>query len=230
LRAALHAVRVTAVPISKYNEYKWGTNNSGSAAIGSIDQYDVERGQAKPLPDNFRKILDRDYTVKGFDDFFRQGRGNPDDGFFKSATQICERYLYPLGMNITNDDAAKTWWGAFTMGGDNTKEKPYVDLYPRLTTKSNTFTVHMRVQVLRQRPRDNVAAFANWEEGRDSVLGEYRGATTIERYIDPADPRFDPLNPGTNGGFANPDDATSSATLEGIYRFRSVINKKFAPY
>ncbi len=33
-----------------------------------------------------------------------------------------------------------------TVTGDNLREKPYADLYPRLTTKSNTYTVHFRVQ------------------------------------------------------------------------------------
>ena len=30
--------------------------------------------------------------------------------------------------------------------GDNSRERIYATIYPRLTTKSNTYTVHMRVQ------------------------------------------------------------------------------------
>ena len=120
------------------------------------------------------------------------------------------------------------WWktnGALT--GDNVREKPYVDLYNRVTTKSNTYTVHMRVQTLRQLPRGTSGSYANWNEGKDVILGEYRGSSTIERYIDPADRRFDPNNSVTQvkGDVVNPD----TQSVEGLYRFRTVISKKFSP-
>lgn len=34
--------------------------------------------------------------------------------------------------------------------GDNSRERPYATIYPRLTTKSNTYTVHMCVQPLKK--------------------------------------------------------------------------------
>ena len=66
--------------------------------------------------------------------------------------------------------------------GDNTREMPYNHLYPRLTTRSNTFRVHYRVQTLskaRSTPPDQ------WIEEKDTVMAEQRGSTLIERYIDP---------------------------------------------
>ena len=113
------------------------------------------------------------------------------------------------------------WWqqnGDLT--GDNVREKPYVDLLPRVTTKSNTYTVHVRVQTVRQLPRSN-GDYSTWNEGKDTVLGEYRGSSTIERYVDAADTRFMPS--ATN--HINPD----TQSVEPLYRFRTVNTKKFSP-
>jgi hypothetical protein len=79
----------------------------------------------------------------------------------------------------------------------------------------------MRVQTLRQTGGPG-ADFGKWREGFDEVLGEYRGATTIERYIDPSDPRL-----ATK--VSDPNLATSGASLEDIYRFRVVRVKQFNP-
>jgi hypothetical protein len=103
--------------------------------------------------------------------------------------------------------------------GDNLREKPYGDLYPRLTTKSNTYTVHMRVQTLRKKPGPNHAV---WDEVSDQVTSEYRGSSTIERYIDPHDPRFD----GNHPDYIDVD----KKSLEPAYRFRVVNSKRFQPY
>jgi hypothetical protein len=122
---------------------------------------------------------------------------------------------------------SKWWLQNGDLTGDNEREKPYVDLLPRITTKSNTFTVHMKVQTLRQLPHANDADYRTWTEGKDVVLGEYRGSSTIERYVDPADPRFNPnyTNPATpNVQPINPD----KQSVEPLYRFRTVINKKFS--
>ncbi len=67
--------------------------------------------------------------------------------------------------------------------GDNVRERPYADIYPRLTTKSNTFTVHYTVQALKNPPAN---APDKWTEGKDRFLGELRGSVTLERFLDPA--------------------------------------------
>ncbi len=63
---------------------------------------------------------------------------------------------------------------------------PTTQLEGRLTTRSNSYTVHVRVQILKKittDPQQNI-----WKEGTDVVLGEWRGAYEIERYLDPPPP------------------------------------------
>lgn len=221
LRGALYPLRLTAVAsqysspssTSNYLVYKTGTAATSGYPSGT------------PLTTNFRLRIDRNETMKALDGFFDSGLTDPNKGFFRSATQICERYFYsqdsaPMKFNGVDDEAntMRTWWNAFgDLTGDNVREKPYVDLYPRICTKSNTYTVHMKVQTLRQTPGHPT----QWIEGKDSVLGEYRGSATIERYLESADPRFNPRNAGS----INPD----TKSLEPIYRFRTVYSRKFTP-
>jgi len=82
-----------------------------------------------------------------------------------------------------------------------------------VTTKSNTFTVYFTVQALKNTSREP----AQWNESRGAVIGEYRGSTTLERFIDP--------------NAAIPDYATDSgaASLESYYRWRVIANHQFAP-
>ena len=185
--------------------------------------------------ENLRYLIDRDETIKSFNDFFKQySSGRTGAGFFKSASQICEMFLYPKGTPISasgqitftpGDTNIQNWWKGCSVTGDNVREKPYSDLYSRVTTKSNTYTVHYRVQSLRQRPytgTGNTAAvnayYGTWDESRDQVLSEYRGHTTIERYLDPRDSRFTTtINPEKD-------------SLETAYRFRVVYNKRFSPW
>jgi hypothetical protein len=57
------------------------------------------------------------------------------------------------------------------------------------------------------------------------VASEYRGETSIERYIDPADRRFDRKHPTTiaRGDFLDVD----KQSMEDAYRFRVVHSKRF---
>jgi len=104
------------------------------------------------------------------------------------------------------------------------REKPYADIYPRITTKSNTYTIHMKVQSLRQVVHNTDSQYATWDDSKDQIVGEYRGSASIERYIDPADYHF---NPNLATTFINPD---SSDAIESLYRFRTINTKLFAPY
>ena len=240
LRAALQSLRVTAIPSNfKLNndlKYKMRIGTQTVMVNGKPQTRDIDN------PENLRYLVDRDETLKAFDAFFNEFKGNPSKGFFKSATQICERYLYPKGKvyggsTITfqqGEAPIRTWWGNNSITGDNVREKPYSDLYPRVTTKSNTYTVHYRVQTLRQRPYTGnpggaAAYYRTWDEGRDQVLSEYRGHTTIERYLDPEDPRFQPnYTPPSSG--APPKIDVQKESLEPAYRFRVIYNKRFSPW
>jgi hypothetical protein len=131
------------------------------------------------------------------------------------------------------NNAMKHFWDQCILTGDNLREKPYNDIYPRITTKSNTYTVHMWVQALKKSSTagmsSSVARNASlaWDESKDQVVAEYRGSTTIERYIDPEDRRFDPKNVETaaKGDVIDPDQVS----LEPLYRFRVVESKRFNP-
>ena len=98
--------------------------------------------------------------------------------------------------------------------GDNAREFPYSHIYERVTTKSNTYTVHLRAQVLRKRTTTDPAI---WVEGQDQVASEYRGSSTVERYIDPGDP-------GLKDFAKNPQ-----LSMDDYYKFRIVSTRKFAP-
>jgi hypothetical protein len=219
LRAALHSLRVTAIP------------NSFTRKNGVMNEL---RYKGVDNDENLRYLVDRDETLKGFKAFFdTYTSGSPDLGFFKSASQICERFFYPKGQPYNHstvtytsgDSSIKAWWATCSVTGDNVREKPYSDLYSRITTKSNTYTVHYRVQSLRQRPYTGAAGgeaayYKTWDESRDQVLSEYRGHTTIERFLDPQDERFYKVT-----GY-NPD----KDSLEKAYRFRVIYNKRFSPW
>ncbi|MDQ3622049.1 MAG: Verru_Chthon cassette protein A [Verrucomicrobiota bacterium] len=218
LRAALHSVRVTAFPSVDVNTYKTG----------------LVAGK------NYRYVVDRDETLEAFDDFFKEYERDHRLGFLKSASEICNFYLYPKGSTNTgvvrwsNDETGiQTFWAANTLTGDNVREKPYADLYPRLTTKSNAYTVHIRAQALRQPvpsesdPAKRAQLYRQWNETSGGIIGEYRGCSTIERYIDPDDRRFNKAHPETvqRGDYIDVD----KEPLEDAYRFRVALTKRFAP-
>ncbi len=136
---------------------------------------------------------------------------------YKSPSEICDIYLVPQG--YTWSDASTfdaIWYGDdFAMVGDNVRERPYSDIYPRLTTKSNTYTVHFKVQALKN---PTSARQDTWTEATGSVTAEYQGSTTVERYLDPSNVSI-------------PDYATSSSadSLDNYYQWRTVANQAFTP-
>lgn len=216
LRAVLHGSRVTAVPAEDVEIYK-------------------ENANLKPITKNYRYPIDRDETIKGLEAKFEEYRATgPNAGFYKSASDICEQYLYPAGSTNAGairfqpgEGAIKAFWAKNTLTGDNLRERPYNDILPRVTTKSNSFTVHIRAQTLRPQKRKSDEEHREWKERTDSVVSEYRGETSIERYVDPADRRFDRGHPATIefGDGINVD----KDSLEAAYRFRVVHSKRFAP-
>jgi hypothetical protein len=242
MRAVLHAVRIPAVPNLDSTIYKSSNEQPPSSQGGR----------------NFRFRIDRDETMKAFQSYF-SGASTGSQEIFRTGSQICEMYLYPnmymteiqtstgaktpkpelkdIGIDAPKftpgDNAMKHFWEKCLLTGDNMREKPYNDIYPRITTKSNTYTVHMWVQALRKSSTSGLTkagaatAILSWDEAKDQVIAEYRGSTTIERYIDPEDRHFDPKNPETvsKNDLINPD----TTSLESLYRFRVVESKRFNP-
>lgn len=160
--------------------------------------------------DKMRRAIDATKTLAQADERFANGE------VFRSATEICELHLVREGETIANYRNGSVWQNAL-ITGDNTRERPYTNLYARLTTRSNTFTVHVRAQVLRQSGTADPASWGVWREDKAEPLGEYRGSTVLERYIDAADPNL-------------PDFATvPDAVADQSYRVRVLATKKFTP-
>jgi hypothetical protein len=190
-----------------------------------------------------------DQTIAEIDGFFKGDSNGGGQQVFRSGSQICEMFLYPntAGMIISGlgpipqpyyargQSAVTQFWSNYGgLTGDNLREKPYGDLYARITAKSNTFTIYLRVQSLRKHivtanaDGSTASTSLEWDETKDQVLSEYRGYATIERYLDPLDRRFDVANSETQrlGDYINPD----TENLDQAYKFRVVEKKRFTPY
>jgi uncharacterized protein (TIGR02600 family) len=195
LRGALRPTLLAAVEDSEAsttNTYKWTRNNSSN-------------------PIASRYAIDGNQTIIQFKNRFNAGE------LFRTATEVSEIPLIPegqTGATISN------WWSARRITSDTLREQPYVSLLSRVTTKSNTFTVHYRVQALRQPPRTG-RSWAEWDEARDQVVGEYRGATTIERFLDPNAQNIPDYTQVNLSGNYDPIDK--------FYRWRVLSQKQFAP-
>jgi uncharacterized protein (TIGR02600 family) len=169
---------------------------------------------------SFRFPLDLDKTLEEFEARLNDQGTNVSSRrttLFRSASEICEIDLYPKNLDLPNQPTTVTNWASFwslnAATGDNMRERPYAHIYPRLTTKSNVFTVHMRCQAIRKSAgsKDN-----EFDPKRDQVLGEYRGSSVIERFIDPNDENL--------GSYSEKTDRVDS-----YYRYRVVSTKQFTP-
>lgn len=160
--------------------------------------------------DRYRKDISISETLKQFKARFDSG------DVFRSASEICDIHIVPEGQTAAGMTA---FWAGNALTGDNSRERIYTTLYQRLTARSNTYTVHYRVQALKKVPG---SADGIWTEGRDLVTGEYRGSTTIERFINASDPNIPDYA-------ANVSGISSMKTLDKYYKWRVVQNRQFAP-
>ena len=200
-----------------------GTNNGGGGA-GNVYRYPVKVLEA----DNYT-LGSTTGTFVPFQKRFASGE------IFRSAAEICDIYLVPQGQSWTNWTApgspasgtdAENYWSNHLLTGDNTRERPYNGLYPRLTTKSNTYTVHVRAQALKS--PSNLPA-GEWIENTQLIASEYRGSTTINRYIDPQDTNIpDFLSTGTNFPVTSSVGAFKYS-LDNYYKYRVLETRQFLP-
>ena len=195
MQAVLASARVGAIPTNEALNYK-------PAYLGYS-------GPGNGTP--YRYAVDMEETLAGF----RTRFGKND--VFRSASQICEMPLIPAGKGLQglhNNTASELnnlyayFWDKMLLTGDNMREQPYANLYGRLTTKSNSYTVHVWSQTLKKVPGTTPS---QWVEGKDQVTGEYRGSYEIERFLDPNIQNYDPALPLT------------------AYKFRTVNSKQFTP-
>ena len=235
LHAALRSVRVTALPAAM----AWASNAKPSGA--STPQ---KRFCYKAFLDADNLQFDTNYNVNvpetllGFQSRFSSG------DLFRSASEICSLFLVPqpisghqyigsnnrTGITLTKPSQSPklgdmvSWWNGdpsqpddgMKLTGDNTRESPYNQLYPRLTTRSNVYQVHYRVQALK---KARSTAVTVWDENIDRIGAEQRGAVILERYLDPNDPALPDF-------VAAPD---AEGALDDHYRFRIIRSKIFAP-
>lgn len=193
LIAVLKSEKLTAIPNSKAAVYKGVVGTNDKAGAQTKDQYRLE--------------IDVDETLRQLDaNYFDQGK------IFRSATEICDVPIVPVGQK---PETMETFWSSHALTADNLRERIYTTLYPRLTTKSNTYTVHYRVQTLKKARGTDPGV---WDETRDSVRSEQRGSVTIERFIDANDPNIPDFA-------ANP--STDTKTLGSFYRWRTVASRKY---
>ncbi|MEI6033269.1 MAG: Verru_Chthon cassette protein A [Verrucomicrobiae bacterium] len=170
-------------------------------------------------------------TLAGFDARF--SANTP----FRSASEICEMFLVPKQSSPattglpTTLAAMPAWWSGRTLPtdpvltGDNSLEAPYNQIYPRVTTRSNTFQVHYKVQGLKQKPGATASAgSAGWF----SVQGEYQGSAVIERYLDASDSR---LTDAFLSAMESESIGTSGYQGGGLppYQWRILLNRQFVP-
>ncbi|MDR1146468.1 MAG: Verru_Chthon cassette protein A [Verrucomicrobiales bacterium] len=188
LLALLNTEKIAAVPTNAGSIYKCQTTVSAS----------------------YRLAIDAEETLTQFDTRFAAAENT--GRLFLSPTELCDLWLVPQGQSV---DTMPAFWANHRLTGDNMRERPYTTMIPRLTTKSNTYTVHFRVQRLKAAP----APAGQWDENRATITAEYRGSTTIERFIDP-------------NATAIPDyaaDPLAMPALDTFYRWRIVENRQFSP-
>ncbi len=181
-----------------------------SEKVASIPDSKINTYKTALTSDEMREPINIEETLKQFQAKFSAGE------VFRSASDICDLSIVPQGSTLAQ---MATYWNTRRLTGENLRERIYTTLYPRLTTKSNTYTVHLRVQSLRKRPN---SAAGIWTEGKDFVTGEYRGSVTIERFIDGS-------NPDIPDYAQTPNQISTMKTLDQFFRWRTVTNRQFAP-
>ncbi|MCX6971139.1 MAG: Verru_Chthon cassette protein A [Verrucomicrobia bacterium] len=217
LHAVLKAMKMPAIPDALAANYR--------KSQGWTDMMNTEPGTP-----SWRYNIDVAAVVAGM-----KNRRFDNNDIFRSASEVSNIFMVPLkqpnataatpagpsGTALQRYNATANWWDDKTLTGDNLRESPYNYIYPRITTKSNTYTVHLRVQALKQVPgwRTSAADWGRWDETRDQVVSEYRGSASIERYVDPNDTSI--------ADFALP--ANYSKNLAPYYRWRTVTEKQFVP-
>ena len=162
-----------------------------------------------------RNKISMNATISEFESRFNGGE------IFRSGSDVTTVSLVPSDSS-GNAINPNTFWSTRRATSDTLREQPYVSLLSRVTTKSNTFNVHYRVQALRQPPRPG-RNWAEWEEARDQVVGEYRGSTTIERFLD-SNAKIPDYTDTTKVNLSGNYDP-----IDKFYRWRVLSQNQFAP-
>ncbi len=189
---------------------------------------------------NWHRQLAIEATLKQFDERFAMTgapRPGTQAGLFRTASQICEIDLIPKTTSVgetaigsPNSDSIRRptmaqFWNRNQITGDNTRERPYSNIYQKVTTRSNTFRVYFMAQAIK---KAKSVAPDQIDLNKDTVTGEYRGSALLERFLD--------FSSAERGSAASPflDYADGSSpftkpSLENFYHFRIIEMKQFSP-
>lgn len=181
LHALLKPEKLLAIPDDHAHDYKRAEVEGGPNGLFPI-------ADKEGAPARWRHFIDADQTLRQWEDRFSDiyPRGTPatwKPGAFISPSEICDQWLVPEGQALED---MHTFWTRHRLTGDNTKEQPYTNLYPRLTTRSNTFRLHVIAQSLRPNPQQDPARF-NAAQG-DQISAQYRTSFLLERTLDISNP------------------------------------------
>lgn len=182
--------------------------------VTAIPTFDGRSYKTAVTDKEYRHPVNVEETLRQFEDKFHEGK------FFHSASQICDIHIVPEDPSFSPSveqmrapGVFSGYWGRHLLTGDNSKERIYTTTYPRLTTRSNVFRVHYKVQTLKKSPR---SAPDQFDSEIDAVASSAQGSTVVERYIDPNHPGL-------------PDFAESDETVNDYYAFRTLLHSRFSP-
>ena len=220
LHALLRSERMMAIPDKASKDYKDATKF--------------------PSDTSYRHWINAKETLRQLTDY--RWKGQDPEGFampfntFRSASEICELWLVPDKNGKGQEDGdwnleftIKEFWKTHRLTGDNMRERPYSNLYPRVTVRSNVYKVHMIAQTLKQASSNAVDSFSTIpKEGLDpdQVTAEWRGSAIVERVINPHEPALQTKNMDYLVEFsaANP---TRIPRLDTFYTYRVTEVKSF---
>ncbi|MFN0077520.1 MAG: Verru_Chthon cassette protein A [Prosthecobacter sp.] len=235
LHALMKAEMITAVPnidIHLAKQYVFRNPSSNVIDLTTPGAFWNEQADQK----FWHRSINVYETLRQFDERFRCDSQLPvrTRGLFRSPSQICEVHLIPefrsgsvnVGGNTPNPrlsvssrpQAMENFWLNCRVTADNVRERPYSNLYSRITTRSNTFRVHVRSQMVKKTRSSAPDVF---DPVKDAVLSEYRGSMLVERYVD--------LNDSNNRVPDHPVDGVNAPSLDNYYRFRVLETKRFSP-
>ncbi|RBP41248.1 uncharacterized protein (TIGR02600 family) [Roseimicrobium gellanilyticum] len=230
LQAAFKSEMLTAVAHGDANIYL--RRPGGAPSNGGQAWFWDETSSSSKGRKYWHRQIDSDATLKIFQERFNSGFA------FISPAQICEMYLLPKRVSEYDTLAPEKWpekisdllkptgngsilkfWEDHAITAENLKERPYTNLYPRLTTRSNTYQVHVRAQTVR---KARSVGPEKVDVTKDSITSEYRGSVVLERYLDLTDPRLKTVDFAAGAPGTKP-------SLEAYHRVRVLNQKRFDP-
>jgi uncharacterized protein (TIGR02600 family) len=230
--------------------YKADITNAASSNPSGGFGYGVPTGGAVQSNDTsaWRHTINVDATLQQFEDRFNgtnncgQNPFNSTPTIFRSPGELCDLYLVPLngdapagGTTALDITAAASmggsggYWSTHLLTGDNSRERPYTVIYPRLTTQSNTYRVHYWVQSLKKAKSNSASIFVDPNSTTatssgfqsDLIRGQLRGSFLIERYLQSDDSRL--------GAWATNNYPTPTSNLNSYYKIRIIASTDFNP-